>query len=83
MDGNFFRIYGHKWLGVAEDGAVVEMALGCDGTKHAGMIQKLYYAESGDLEFAQGLGTVDCGRCRHDQMCKDFGFFSHKTYAQT
>jgi hypothetical protein len=83
MDNFYFRIYGHKQLGVAEAGAVVEMTLGCDGKKHAGMISKIYYTQSGELEFAENLGTVDRGACKHNRECKDLGFFSSQSFAQT
>ncbi|MFH1473238.1 MAG: hypothetical protein ABIF06_02420 [bacterium] len=73
-----YRIYGRTVeQGVTEDGARVEWANGCNGEKHAGWLDKVFYNAEGEVEYAEHLTVVERGAC--DQTCtsEEQGWFLH------
>lgn len=64
----YYRIYGRTVeQGVARDGARVEWENGCNGKKHVGWLDKVFYNAEGEVMFVEPLAVVERGAC--DKTC--------------
>lgn len=70
---NIFIVYSRTVEGRTADGAVLESRNGCNGAEHASELEKIFYDEDGEVEFAEQVINIKRGPC--DGSCGRPGWF--------